>query len=94
MGCVYHYISNVYKLYPCVYFYNSSSEKYYKKYGREEGIEEILLCEIGFEKGYSFISFCTADGTEVSIYFKQFKIEEIKNSMNASKKLDFLYTAW
>lgn len=29
----------------------SPEEKYYKKYGKEEGIEEIVLCEIGYEKG-------------------------------------------
>ena len=57
MGCVYHYISNVYKLYPCVYFYNSSSEKYYKKYGREEGIEEILLCEMGMKRDIVLLIF-------------------------------------
>lgn len=48
---------------------------------KQNGLGEIILCEIGYEQGYSFINFVLVYGAEISIYFQManYKIEKYKN---------------
>lgn len=43
------------------------------KHEKRFGLGEILLCEIGYEQGYSFINFALESNAEISIYFKTAK---------------------
>lgn len=45
------------------------------------GLEDIVLCEIGYESKYNFINLYMISGTEMSIYFKnaEYTIDTLKS---------------
>lgn len=77
------YVFTFYDVVKLNFIADNSSNGYFKMFG----LEDIILCEIGFEDGYQFFNFYTSSGSLVDISFKKVKCTKRPLQINYFNRL-------